>query len=390
MRPFRVEIPQTDLDELTQRLAGSRYPQQLPGRAWERGVPPSYLTGLVDHWREDYDWRVVEEQLNSHPQFLTEIDGVDVHFLHVRSPEPSATPMLLTHGWPGSVIEFLDVIGPLTDPVAHGGDAADAFHLVIPSLPGFGFSSAPAEEGWDLTRTALAWAQLMARLGYDRYVPQGGDLGAWLSLVLAAVDAPHVIGAHVNFLVTAPGPDQSVLATLEPQDFARLELLGRFVADGSAYMAVQSTRPQTLSFALTDSPVGQLAWMVEKFFAWSASTTSPEDALTRKQMLDHATLYWVTRTAGTSANTYFEIADVLPTAMTPPPAPPPLPTPLGVAVYAGDSALPIRALADPQFPNIVQWVEYAEGGHFPAMEQPATFVADLRSFARALQPALAG
>lgn len=386
MRPFRIEIPQADLDDLHRRLAATRWPGELPGTGWDRGVPVEYLKELAEYWRTSYDWRAAEAELNKFPQFITEIDGTDVHFLHVRSPEPDATPVILTHGWPGSVAEFTGIIGPLTDPRAHGGDPADAFDLVIPSIPGYGFSGPVREPGWDMFRIARAWAELMQRLGYDSYVPQGGDLGAWISLTLAGVDFPHIRGAHVNFLVTAPPADPAAMAGLGESDFARLGRLGQFVNDGSGYMKIQSTRPQTLSYGLTDSPAGQLAWIVEKFFEWTDSTKAPEDAVDRDQMLTNVMIYWLTATAGSAANFYYEIADVLPTAATPPSPPPPLPIPLGVAVYPQDAALPIRQFADPQFPNIVQWREHDHGGHFAAMEQPATFIDDLRTFARTLTP----
>ncbi|HLJ99553.1 MAG TPA: alpha/beta hydrolase, partial [Streptosporangiaceae bacterium] len=250
--------------------------------------------------------------------------------------------------------------------------------------PGYGFSGHPREPGWDMVRIARAWAELMRRLGYDSYIPQGGDLGAWISLTLAGVDLPHIRGVHVNFLVTAPPADPAELAGLGESDRARLGRLARFVNDGSGYMKIQATRPQTLSYGLTDSPVGQLAWITEKFWEWSGSAKVPEDAVDRDQMLTNVTIYWLTATAGSAANLYFEVADLLPIAVPPPSAPPPLPAPLGVAVYAQDAALPIRRFADPQFPNIVQWREYDRGGHFAAMEQPDLFVADIRAFARAL------
>jgi pimeloyl-ACP methyl ester carboxylesterase len=385
MRPFRIEIPQADLDDLQRRLAATRWPAELPGVGWDRGVPLDYLKELAEYWRTSYDWRSAEAELNKYPQFITEIDGIDVHFLHVCSPEPDATPVILTHGWPGSVAEFTGIIGPLTDPRAHGGDPADAFHLVIPSIPGYGFSGPVREPGWDMFRIARAWAELMQRLGYDSYVPQGGDLGAWISLTLAGVDFSHIRGAHVNFLVTPPPGDPAEMASLGESDFARLGRLAQFVNDGSAYMKLQSTRPQTLSYGLTDSPVGQLAWIVEKFFEWTDSTKAPEDAVDRDQMLTNVMIYWLTATAGSAANFYYEIADLLPTAATPPSPPPPLPIPLGVAVYPQDAALPIRQFADPQFPNIVHWREYDHGGHFAAMEQPDVFVDDLRAFARTLR-----
>jgi epoxide hydrolase len=386
MRPFRIEFPQADLDELRRRLAATRWPAELPGDGWGRGVPLDYLKELAEYWRISYDWRSAEAELNKYPQFITEVDGVDVHFLHVRSADPDATPVILTHGWPGSVAEFTQIIGPLTDPRAYGGVPADAFHLVIPSIPGYGFSGPVREPGWDMFRIARAWAELMHRLGYDSYVPQGGDLGAWISLTLAGVDFPHIRGAHVNFLVTPPPGDPAEMAGLGESDLARLGLLARFVNDGSGYMKIQSTRPQTLSYGLTDSPVGQLAWIVEKFWEWTDSAKAPEEAVNRDQMLTNVMIYWLTASAGSAANLYYEVADLLPIAATPPSPQPPLPVRLGVAVYAQDAALPIRRFADRQFPNIVHWREYDRGGHFAAMEQPEVFVEDLRAFARALRP----
>jgi epoxide hydrolase len=385
VRPFRIEIPQSQLDDLRDRLAATRWPTDPPTAGWDRGVPPGYLRELADYWRTRYDWRAAEAELNQYPQFVTRVDGADVHLLHVCSPEPGATPLLLTHGWPGSVAEFTAVIGPLTDPRAYGGDPADAFHVVAPSIPGFGFSGPVTEPGWDLLRIARAWAELMRRLGYDSYVPQGGDIAAEISLALAGLDATHVRGVHVNFLVTPPPDDPAELAALDETDRVRLGLMGRFADDGSGYMKLQATRPQTLAYGLTDSPVGQLAWVVEKFFAWSDAAAAPEEALSRDQILTNATISWLTATAGSSAGYYYEIADILPTAATPPPPAPPLAAPLGVAVYPGDLALPIRRFAAAHFPNIVDWREHDRGGHFAAMEQPALFVDDLREFARTLR-----
>jgi epoxide hydrolase len=383
MQPFRIEIPQADLDDLHRRLENTRWPSELPGVGWQRGVPLGYLKELADYWRTTYDWRAAERQLNRFPQFTTQIDGARVHFLHVRSPEPAARPLILTHGWPGSVAEFLDVMGPLNNAGAHGGDRADAFHLVIPSVPGYGFSGPVAEAGWDLMRVARAWAELMRRLGYDRYIAQGGDFGALVSLALAAADPEHVAGVHVNFLPTAPSGDPAELDQLTESDLARLQRASRFIQDESGYMNLQSTRPQTLAYALTDSPVGQLAWIVEKFKEWTDSDNVPEDAVARDRLLTNATIYWLTATAGSSAQLYYEAADFLPTAPMPPSLPP-LPVPLGVAVYPNDILLPIRRLADRGFPNIVQWSEFDRGGHFAAMEQPDLFVHDLRTFAHAL------
>ncbi|HET6211146.1 MAG TPA: epoxide hydrolase [Jatrophihabitans sp.] len=384
MRPFRIAVPDEDLTDLQRRLAETRWPSEIAGSGWSRGVPLEYLKELAEYWRTGYDWRAAEARLNSFDQFITEIDGVDIHFLHVRSPEPDAVPLIISHGWPSSVVEFLDVIRPLTDPRSYGGDPSQAYHVVIPSLPGFGFSGPVTEPGWEVVRIARAWIELMSRLGYDRYVVQGGDLGVWISMAVAAMDSEHVLGMHVNFLVTPPSGDPAELAGLTEQDFGRLGRLAAWAGEQSGYMKIQATRPQTLAYALTDSPAGQLAWITEKFWEWTDSATVPEDAVSRDQLLTNVSIYWLTGTAGPSAQLYYEMADQLPTAATPPPLPPPLPVKLGVAVYPQDASLPIRALAEPRFPNIVQWTEFDRGGHFPAMEEPDLFVQDLRSFRAAL------
>ncbi|MFD8375416.1 epoxide hydrolase family protein [Streptomyces sp. NPDC059688] len=385
MHPFRIDIPQAQLDDLHRRLDATRWPDELPGVGWDRGVPLSYLKELADYWRTSFDWRAAEAQLNAHPQFTEEIDGARVHFLHVRSPEPDATPLLLTHGWPGSVAEFLDVIGPLTDPRAHGGDPADAFHLVIPSIPGYGFSSL-TETGWDTPRIARAWAELMARLGYDRYVAQGGDAGAVISLELGRIDPEHVAGVHVNMLMTFPSGDPAELAALDERDQARLGKLARFDAELSGYMKLQQTRPQTLAYALTDSPVGQLAWIVEKFLDWTGATELPEDAVDRDRLLTNVTIYWLTATAGSSAQFYYEGAAGVRAAAAGA-VPPPLTVPVGVAVFPDDIFVPIRSLADRDLPTLTHWTEFEQGGHFAALEQPAAFTGDVRAFARTLRPA---
>lgn len=382
MQPYRISIPQSDLDDLNRRLEAARWPSELPGVGWQRGVPLDYLKELAEHWRTSYDWRAVEERLNRFPQFTMEIDGANVHFLHVRSPEPDATPLIMTHGWPGSIAEYLDVIERLTDPRSHGGDPSEAFHLVIPAPPGFGFSGPAPEPGWNLFRIAGAWAELMHRLGYERYAVHGGDLGVFISLTTAAMDFEHVIGAHVSFLLTLPpGDDPNALADLSEQELSRLGDMAGFEDQGRAgYMRLQSTRPQTLAYALTDSPVGQLAWIAEKFWDWTAG-----DTVSREQVLTAVSIYWLTATAGSAAQLYYEIADQLPLPGRQSAPPPPLPIPLAVAAFAHDASLPIRRFADAQFPNIVQWNEYEEGGHFPALEVPELFTGDLRSFARVLK-----
>jgi pimeloyl-ACP methyl ester carboxylesterase len=376
IHPYRIDIPQADLDDLRDRLAGTRWPEPLPGAGWARGVPPAYLRDLVHYWATGYDWRKHEAELNGYPQFTTTIDGQNIHFLHVRSAEPGALPLVLTHGWPGSVVEFLDVIGPLTDPGAHGGDPADAFHLVIPSIPGFGPSGPVREAGWNSRRIAAAFAGLMSRLGYDRYGAQGGDFGAMISPDLGRVDPEHVVGVHVNaatvgFIPFGPA-DADDLTEAEK---VRLERMNTFLSDGNGYFQIQATRPQTLAYGLTDSPAGQLAWIVEKFQAWSHGGEVPEDVIDRDRILTNVMLYWLTATAGSAANLYYEL-------MHSGDWPTPSSVPTGVAVFAED--IPIRRYAE-QVNRIVHWSEFERGGHFAALEAPDLLVDDVRAFFRPLR-----
>jgi epoxide hydrolase len=381
IRPFRIDVPQADLDDLRDRLRRTRWPDELPGVGWSRGVPLAYLKELAGYWADGYDWRKQEARLNEHPQFTTTIDGANVHFLHVRSPEPHALPLLLTHGWPGSIVEFLNVIGPLTDPRAHGGDPADAFHLVIPSIPGYGLSGPTREPGWTTGRVARAWAELMARLGHQRYGAQGGDWGAFVSPELGRVDPDHVIGVHVNaatlgFIPFGP-VDPEELASFTDAEKQRLERLNSSTAGpGHGYFEVQAHRPQTLAYALTDSPVGQLAWIVERFKEWTHDADVPEDVVDRDQLLTNVMLYWLTGTASSSGRMYYENMHA---GFSPQP---PATTPTGVAVFAEDYA--IRRYGE-RGNNIVHWTEFDRGGHFAAMEVPDLLVGDVRSFFRGLR-----
>jgi len=384
MRPFRIEIPQADLDDLRDRLTRTRWPDELPDVGWDRGVPLAYLKELAEYWRTEYDWRAAEAKLNQYPQFITEIDGAKVHFLHVRSPEPDALPLLVTHGWPGSVAEFLDVIEPLTNPRAFGGRPEDAFHLVIPSIPGYGFSRPLPSTGWDVPRIAGAWAELMDRLGYQRYAAQGGDAGSVISLVLGAMQPERVVGIHVNMLMTFPSGDPAELADLAEDEQSRLGLLAKFNDDLSGYMKVQATRPQTIAYALTDSPVGQLAWIVERFREWTDSAKVPEDAVDRDHMLTIASIYWLTATAGSSAQFYYEGAEGVRQAASGAP-PPPIPAPIGVAVFPRDIFQPLRRFAERDYSTIRRWTEFDRGGHFAAMEQPELLVDDVRAFFQPLR-----
>ena len=376
IRKFSISIPQQDLDDLADRLARTRWPASVPGAAWERGVPLSYLRELADYWRTGFDWRAAEARLNAYPQFITEIDGQKIHFLHVKSPESGATPLLLLHGWPGSIVEFLHVIGPLTDPRSHGADPGQAFDLVIPSLPGFGFSGPVSEPGWGSRRTARALAELMRRLGYSRYGAQGGDFGAFVAPDLGRVDPDHVIGIHVNaatmgFVPFGDIPEEEP-ATFSPAEKQRLQRMQTYLSEGNGYFQIQSTRPQTLSYALTDSPAGQLAWIVEKFKEWTNSAHElPEDAIPRDEMLTDVSVYWFTGTAGSAANVaYYE-------SMHSGDWPVPSGVPTGVAVFAEDIA--IRRYAE-RANNIVHWSDFDTGGHFAALETPGLLVQDIRAF----------
>jgi pimeloyl-ACP methyl ester carboxylesterase len=388
IRPFRIEVPQAELDDLHDRLARARWPEALPGDGWGRGVPLAYLKELAGYWADDYDWRRHEAGLNELPQFTTEVDGQTIHFLHVRSPEPDATPLIVVHGWPGSVAEFLRIFGPLTDPRSHGGDPADAFHVVAPTIPGYGFSGPTRDGGWTVSRIAEAFGELMGRLGYERYGAHGGDWGAMISRELGRAHPGHVAAVHVTMLPSAvptAEPDPEELAKLTDAERQRvqasLDLRARTSREEMGYGILQSTRPQTLAYALTDSPVGQLAWIVEKFRVWTDSADAPEDAVDRDQLLTNVMLYWLTRTAGSSANLYYETyhAEGGWAAFTAPST-----TPTGVAVFPRELSLPVRHLAE-RTDNVVHWSELDRGGHFAAMEVPDLLVADIRTFFRAFR-----
>ncbi|MFB4318102.1 epoxide hydrolase family protein [Actinomadura sp. 21ATH] len=370
--PFRIDIPQPALDDLRDRLARTRWPDELPGVGWSYGIPVAYVRRLAEYWRDGYDWREHEAALNAYPQFTTEIDGQNVHFLHVRSPEPGALPLIVTHGWPGSVVEFMKIIGPLTDPRAHGGDPADAFHVVAPSIPGFGFSGPTRDTGWDPHRVARAWAELMSRLGYERYGAQGGDTGAVVSPELGRVAPGRVAGVHVNGALGFPTFDPAEAEGLTESELARLRTYAD--TDGSGYAVIQSTRPQTVAFGLHDSPAAQLAWIAEKFREWTDPAHDlPEDAVDRDQLLTDVTLYWLTGTAASSARLYKEGAarwgrPVERSGI-----------PHGVAVFPGDGG--IRRIAEREH-HVIHWSEFDRGGHFAAMEAPDLLVGDVRAFFR--------
>jgi pimeloyl-ACP methyl ester carboxylesterase len=373
---FTYHAPQSALDDLRQRLAHARWPERETVADWSQGVPLARLSALVDYWRTDYDWRRCEATLNGFDQYRTEIDGLGIHFLHVRSPHADALPILITHGWPGSVIEFFKIIGPLTDPTAHGGEVQDAFHVVAPSLPGFGFSDRPAERGWDADRNARAWTELMHRLGYDRYVAQGGDWGSVVTTAMARQRPAGLAGIHLNMPLVIPDPVPTAGLSVEEQ--RAVDRYQRFLSDGFGYFLQQATRPQTIGYALTDSPVGQAAWIYEKFQAWTDNDGDPEDALTRDEMLDVITLYWLTETAASSARMYLENAEVTGD-------PPVIEMRVGCSIFPREIVPAPRSWAERVYPNLIHWNELDRGGHFAAFEQPALFTRELRDCFRALR-----
>jgi pimeloyl-ACP methyl ester carboxylesterase len=382
--PFRIEVPQAAVNDLKERLANSRWPDESPGEGWSRGVPTDYLQELAKYWQTQYDWRGHEAKLNEYPQFTTTIEGQNLHFLHLRSPESNATPLMLIHGWPGSVVEFLDVIGPLSNPRAHGGDPADAFNLVIPSIPGHGFSRPLSGSGWTHHRIAKTFTELMSRLKYQRYGVQGGDAGAFIAPEMGRIDPAHIIGVHVNALVQIPTVLQIMvgLVVMSKAERVRLARFKHFNDEMRGYDHIQATRPKTLAYGLTDSPIGQLAWIVEKFKEWvDPAAALPEDAISRDHILTNISLYWFTGTAGSSANLYYE------TLHDPAVKKRKLRNNVPTGVYVSlTQDVTIRRWAEREN-SIVRWTEVDHGGHFAALESPASFVRDVSEFFRSLRVA---
>ena len=368
--PFRIEIADAELTDLRDRLRRTRWPDAETVDDWSQGVPLSYVQDVCQYWADKYDWRAAEARLNGFEQFRTDIDGLGVHFIHVRSPHQNALPIVITHGWPGSVVEFHKVIAPLTDPTAFGGDASDAFHVVCPSLPGYGFSDKPTATGWGVERIALAWTELMARLGYDRYGAQGGDWGSAVSTSVGEQDPDHVVGVHVNMPVAMPTSFEDLTET----ESAALASLTHYQQQDSGYSKQQSTRPQTLGYGLADSPAGQCAWILEKFWAWTDCDGHPENALTRDELLDNVMLYWLPGNGASSARLYWEsfnrgrVDEVS--------------TPTGCSIFPKEIIRISRRWAETRFTDIRYWNELDKGGHFAAFEQPELFVNELRSFFR--------
>jgi len=375
VRPFTVAIPDAAIDDLKRRLSRTRWPDPETVGDWSQGVRVANARSLVDYWKRRYDWRRFESELNRFPQFLTEIDGLDLHFIHVRSKNPNAMPLLLTHGWPGSIVEFMKLIGPLTDPVSFGGDAADSFDVVVPSLPGFGFSQKPTATGWTVPRIASAWIALMKRLGYTRWAAQGGDWGAVVTTALGAMRPEGLLGIHLNtqYAFPAPIPD-----TLSPEERHAVETLALYNGDLGGSNHLQRTKPETVGFALADSPAGQAAWIYEKFQSKTDNHGLAEDVLSRDDMLDAISLYWFTNSAASSGRLYWENqSGTL--------AGPKLALPVAVTVFPKDIPLLPRSWIEDTYSDLIHYGEADKGGHFAALEQPEILVDEIRTGLRTLR-----
>jgi pimeloyl-ACP methyl ester carboxylesterase len=390
IRPFTIDIPGADLEDLRARIAATRWPSKELVADRSQGVQLATLHELARYWTTEYDFGRLEARLNALPQFITEIDGVDIHFIHVRSPHEDALPLIMTHGWPGSVVELLESVGPLTDPTAHGGDAEDAFHLVLPSIPGYGFSSEPTELGWDAGRIARAWAELMDRLGYTRYVAQGGDVGAYVSDEMGRQAPEGLLGIHLNVLTAAVAlKDQ--LPMQSDQERAAHDALTTFLTDGFAIVLEQSTRPQTIGYSLLDSPVGLAAWMLDhdtdSYYKISRAFVDGEPAgnLTRDNVVDDITLYWLTGTGASAARWYWEFGRAQAAAGAAGQAPPPVAVPVGFTNFPGEVFPAPRSWVEVVFPSLAYFNEPDRGGHFAAWEEPELFSTEVRAAFRSLR-----
>ena len=373
--PFRIEIPDAQLDDLRGRLSATRWPDAETVDDWSQGIPLAYVQEVCAYWGEKYDWRAREAALNRFEQFKTTIDDCGIHFVHVRSPHEDAIPLVITHGWPGSVVEFHKVIEPLADPTAHGGDAADAFHVVCPSLPGYGFSDRPLESGWGVGHIADVWAELMSRLGYSRYVAQGGDWGSMVTTRIGIQDPEHCAAIHLNMPLVGPDPD--TMDSLTENEQSALAGMQHYQDKDSGYSKQQSTRPQTLGYGLVDSPAGQAAWILEKFWSWTDCQGHPENVLSRDEMLDNVMFYWLTGTGASSARLYWESFSSPPMDV--------VSVPVGCSIFPKEIFRSSRRWAEKHFGSLLHWNELTKGGHFAAFEQPEIFVDEVRTCFRSLR-----
>lgn len=378
--PFRIAVPDAVLADLRERLARTRFPDEIPGSGWDYGTELAYLRELVAYWRDGYDWRAAEARLNALPQFRAEVGGLGIHFIHVRGRGPRPFPLVITHGWPGSVAEFVDVIGPLTDPAAHGGDPADAFDVVCPSMPGYGFSDHPREPGMDPERIAALWAELMQGLGYARFGAQGGDWGSMVSTYLGLRHAARVAGVHLNMVIAFPPDPANPADGLTQEELVPLMEAQRFLKEETGYQRIQGTKPQTLAYGLNDSPAGLAAWIVEKFRAWSDCGGDVERRFSKDQLLTNVMLYWVPETANSSCRLYCETMR----AMKFPPTGFRVEVPTGCAIFPRELIRPPRAWVETLY-NVTRWTPMPAGGHFAALEEPALLVDDVRAFFRTVR-----
>lgn len=375
IQPFRIETSDEQLLDLQDRLQRTRWPEKETVEDWSQGIPLSYVVDVCGYWANEYDWRRAEHRINAYPQFQTNVDGLDIHFLHVRSPHPNALPLIMTHGWPGSIVEFLKIIEPLTDPVAHGGQASDAFDVVCPSLPGFGFSGKPNQTGWGVERIGTAWVQLMARLGYERYGAQGGDWGSGVTAEIGLQDPTHVAGIHMNMPFVSPRSMD--MDSLTPEEQSVLASLAHYQQWESGYSKEQSTRPQTVGYGLVDSPAGLCAWILEKFRAWTDCGDDLESVLTRDELLDNVMLYWLPAAGASSARLYWESFNEVSTDA--------IGVPTGCSIFPKEILRVSRRWASSRFTNILYWNDVDRGGHFAAFEQPELFVQEVRAFFRMIR-----
>jgi microsomal epoxide hydrolase len=381
VEPFEIRVPDAVLDDLRERLARTRWPDQIPGSGWDYGTDLAYLKELCAYWRHGFDWRAQEARLNRFDHFRTGIDGQPLHFVHQRSPEPGALPLVVTHGWPGSVAEFTKIIGPLADPAAHGGDPRDAFHVVCPSIPGYAFSGPTRTRGWDIERVATGLATLMARLGYDRYGAQGGDWGAVATTYLGILDPRHVAGIHLNMVIAGPPPgDADPMQGVTPEEQQALAAMAEFQKHETGYQQIQGTRPQTLGVGLNDSPAGLAAWIVEKFRAWSDCGGDVESRFTKDELLTNLTIYWATQTINSSVRLYCETMRGGRWGFTRSR----VGVPTGCAIFPKEVMRPPRRWAEAQY-DVRRWTRMPAGGHFAALEEPEALVGEIRAFFRELR-----
>jgi len=378
IKPFKIKISDEELEDLNKRLAATRWPEKETVKDWSQGVPLSYIKEICDYWVNEYDWKSREEYYNTFTQFITDVDGIDIHFIHIKSPHKEAKPLIISHGWPGSIVEFHKIINPLIDPVSHGGKAEDAFHIVCPTLPGYGFSGKPSQPGTGVEKIAELWDLLMSKIGYNKYFAQGGDWGSAITIAIGKQNRGSCKGIHVN-MPFAP-PTKEAIENPSDRDKLAFEGLNYYQEWGSGYSKQQSTRPQTLGYGLADSPIGQASWIIEKFYEWTDCDGHPENILNKEELLDNIMFYWLTKSASSSARLYWESFGSFggnPEEK--------LLIPVGCSIFPKEISRTPRSWAEQVYSNIVYWNELEKGGHFAAFEQPELFINEIRSCFRLIR-----